>query len=142
MTSEIEILHPVTELKINSETVEVRELRWAHALEFLRKLSAHVGKLVSVTSTGQIAASLDMDKLVAVITGAEDLAAYLVEKSTGKDANWLNELSVSDAVTVLDAALALNLSEDLLKKVSALGQRFAVVMPGAKVTASPSTTIS
>jgi len=142
MEKEIAVLNPVKELTIGGEQIAVRELRWAEALEFLKKLSGHVGALIKVGADGSVRTSLDLANLAALITGTDDLASHLATKSTGKDAAWFGALSVTDALTVLDTALELNLNDALLKKVGALGRRLSAVAPGAtaKVASQPSTT--
>jgi ribosomal protein L28 len=140
MDGETDILNPNRELKINGETVVVKELRWSEALAFLKNISAHVGKIFTIDAQGKVRTELNMEKLEDIITGSEELTAFLVEKSTGKTKEWFDGLSMSQALEVLDTAVDLNLSEQILKKVSALGRRFQVIAPGAAVSAQRTTT--
>ncbi|MEW6306273.1 MAG: hypothetical protein AB1705_22630 [Verrucomicrobiota bacterium] len=113
------ILNPVRTVNVQGEAVEVRELRALDALQFFKLLSAHAGKLVN--DQGNI--TLSLDRLVELVSGVEELARYLLLKSTGRDEAWLRGVSFGESLDVLDAALELNLTEDLLKKARRLGDR-------------------
>jgi hypothetical protein len=141
MDNDIAILNPVTELTVAGQLVTVRELRWAEALEFLQKLGAHAGQAITIGADGRIETALTAERLTGIVTGAGELCDYLVVKSTGRDAGWFHALSASDALAVLDAALALNLSDEIIGRAKKLLARFAGG-PGATTEVSARSTIS
>jgi len=108
------ILNPSREVEIAGGAVTVRELRALDALEFIKRLSSYFGSIQKSTSDdGAVRLRVEIASLV---TGASDVAEFLVLKSTGKDRAWLAELGAEDLLSILHAALDLNVSEGLIKK--------------------------
>jgi hypothetical protein len=119
MLNEIEILFPDKELKLSTgESVRVRELSWREALEFIQKLSGHLGKLGASDMAGLIS------QLSTLVSTVDELALYLAEKSAGMSAEKFGALAARDALAVLDKALEINLNEELLKRGKSIAARF------------------
>jgi len=127
--NDIEILFPDRDLKLSTgEVIRVRELSWREALEFLQKLSGHIGKLgasVSVmdATTAGAAVTALLANLPALIASVDELALYLAEKSAGLSAEKFGALAARDALAVLDKALEINLNEELLKRGKSIAAR-------------------
>ncbi len=132
------ILFPNRELKIGNETVTVSELKWADALGFLKQLSGHMAAFV--TADGKL--KIDVAELGKVVASSEDLAVSLIAKATGHDADWVNNLPLSVVLDLVDVALELNLSDDLLAKAKKIGGRFKAAAPPGQPLARPTITSS
>lgn len=133
MTSETEILHPAKSLKIHGETVVVRELKWKDALEFLNQLGGFLGALIDNKGTLRVNISAFAD----LIKSTSSLSAMLVCKSAAKDEAWLDTLSLGQMLELLDTALALNLSEEIIAKGKKIAGRFQNFAGGTLRTAPP-----
>lgn len=103
--------------------VEVDEMPWPAAQAFLVSLgdSLQIGTFVGVDkNTGR--PWYNFDKLPDLIKGSETLSNFLIEKSTGKDAEFFATVRASEALSVLEAALEMNLSEDMVGKFKGIGR--------------------
>lgn len=101
------ILNPVVTVPLaGDQTVEVRELSWVNALAFYNKLRNQAKALLN--EKGDLV--LDSAKMLDVVGENVELAAWLVEKSTGKDAAWIEQRSLSEMLDIISAALELNLT--------------------------------
>ncbi len=140
MTPETRILNPKKELMIAGETVTVRELAWMDALDFLKQLGGYLGKFISPKGEIEISASSITD----IIANTDELSTALVTKTTGRDADFLRTVSLGQMLDLIDAALELNLSEEILakgKKIAGRFQGFAgVPSPRTAMPAPPSAT--
>jgi len=124
-----EILNPVKTVVVRGETVTVSELTWPKAMQLLNLVAKHVGGLLD--ARGNI--DLSAERLAELAANTEGLASFLILESTGKGQDWLNELTAPEALDVLDAAVELTLSPELIgrgKKVAgrvrdALGLRIS-----------------
>lgn len=106
------VLNPVKELTVNGKTVQVRELRAVDGLQFIKRLADFLGDLQPSKSNGEVAV-----KISELVCQSTDLAQHLVLKSTGNGEQWLSEISTEEFVDVLEAAVDLNLHQDLVKKI-------------------------
>lgn len=122
--NDLEILNPITELKLGTETVAIRELSWPDAMVFLSKLAKQAGQFT--TTDGRL--EVTPEKLAEIVTSAQDLSEWLVLKSTGKDAEWLQQRSFSEGLDLLEAALSMNLRPDFFDKLKRIGSRFMGVL--------------
>lgn len=112
------ILFPDRGVKLSTgETITVRELSWHEALAFLRLLAEKLG------TVGQ-AADLSLTAFGDLVVSAADLSQWLAEKAAGLTADKFGALPARDALAVLDAALAVNLNEELLGRAKKIGARF------------------
>jgi hypothetical protein len=135
MSNEAQILFPQKELKIGGQTVIVRELAWPHATEFLSSLGKHVGELYD--SAGKV--KFGLSEIGDVIKNSAELSTYLLEKSTGRP---VGDFSLGAGLEVLDTALELNLSEEIMAKGKKLAGRFQGVIGGLNPTARRSAAAS
>lgn len=128
------VLNSVKAVKVQGEDVEVRELRALDMLAFFKLVAAQAGKFFN--AKGDVV--FNLEKLSDLITGSEELVQFLVLKSTGRDAEWLGKVSPGELLDLLDAAIELNLTEDLLKKAGRLGDRLKGIFgPKTSKTDSP-----
>lgn len=111
---------PTVEVRLGNETVAVNELAWPDAFEFLGRLGRHAGQLLD--AQGKL--TFTFDRLAELVTQTQELAEFLVLKSTGRDPAWLHALPFSQGLELLSAALDVNLTEDLLKNGVQLGEQF------------------
>ena len=58
-----------------------------------------------------------------LVVGSAELTELLLTRATGRDREWLDQRSVAEVFDLLDAALALNLSEDLIARGKRLAER-------------------
>jgi hypothetical protein len=136
MMNDLKILNPTEAVQLSAETVEVRQLPFLRALEFMKQISSMVGalfdergrfKLVRRDASQPDAPVYDLAPLKSLIESSADLAVFLLKHSTGKDDEWVAKLSASEGLTLLHAALRLNLSKEVL----ALGNEMAAFLAGA-----------
>jgi len=132
--NEIDLLNPVTEVKIGNETIKVSELNWLDAVSFLKQLATKAGQFTN--EQGQLV--ITPEKLTEVVSSAGDLSTWLVKKATDKDDDFLKNVSFSDGLTLLDAALSRNLRPDFFAKLRLIGDRVKAVI----AKSSPSSTSS
>ena len=97
-----------------SRSVEVHELRWPAALQFMRMLGEHVANLTQPDDSGRPA--FDFARLKEAIPATGALAQYLVEKSTGLKPEEIDTLTATQFLEILAVCMELNLSEDLVGK--------------------------
>jgi hypothetical protein len=129
------ILHPVRTVSAGGRQVEVRELKWKDLLAYLRKMGASLGEIVGVD--GKFVVSREsVEKLIGQGT---DLADELIRKTCREPGEWIDELSVSDALALLEAALELNLSGDLIERGKRTAGRIAQAfgLDGTTPTSAP-----
>jgi hypothetical protein len=133
MSNETEILHPVKSLTIAGQEVTVKELPWFEAIEFIKKLSGFIGSLIDANGTLRV----DIGAVTEMIVSTDELATTLITKTTGKDSEWVKTLSLSDALSLLDTALALNLSDEIIQKGKSIAGRFRRFAGEGMRTANP-----
>ena len=122
MSTELELLDPVRTVDIGTEQVQVRELRWLDALQFLQKLAAGIEQVVGTQAIGPDGAvRLNADRLREAVLSGGDLANTLLVKATSLPQARLESLSASQALTLLGAAVEINFREDLLGKLKGVG---------------------
>lgn len=136
MNNITEILHPVRNVTVNGSPVEVRELQWGSAREFVKMLSGHAGQLLRTGDKGAI--TFSFESLPQLIAATDELSSYLICKATGKDAAWLESLPTSKALELLETALALTLNDELIKRGNGITERLAATFGTKKTTATPS----
>lgn len=140
------ILRPEINLTIGDQSIVVRDLPWPDALEFLKQLSAHAQDLLTGVGTKTEGGGLTLNveallpKLTELITNTNELLTFLITRSTGKDASWVHGLSTIEMLTVLDAALEVNLSDGLIALGKKVGGRLGRVLAAKTSTTPPSAT--
>jgi len=137
--SKISVLNPVKTVSVQGVDVEVREMRHLDMIGFLKLIHKHVNELADEKG----AIRFSVDRLTEIITGAEELSLFLLSKSTGKDTAWVAQLSFSDALILMDTALELSFSEDVIKNARQLGGRVKAsfgLLKIAKPTSPPHST--
>lgn len=117
-----------------SRSVEVRELRWASALQFIQMLAEHVAGATKPDEQGRPV--FNLDRVKELVPGTAALAQFLVERTTGLKPAEIECLPTSAFLEILAVAMEKNLSEDLVGKF----QRVAGVVTrtfGASTPAFP-----
>lgn len=136
--SKLDILNPVVHAVIAGEKVPVREMPWKDTMEFLGMLSQHGTKMVS-EEEGKVKFTLDMRRLGELIQSSEELATFVILKSTGREPDWLNKLPFREGLELLDAALSINLSPEMFasgKKVEGRLRSLFASAPAKSTTES------
>ncbi len=117
----ISILNPVQSVTLSRDSVEVRQMPFLQALQFLKEVSGLAGKLFDAKGNFLLAkkssngVELDLQPLQDMVSSTGDLAVFLLKHSTGKDDEWISKLSAAEGMTVLKAAIEINLSPEILK---------------------------
>ncbi|MBE7502730.1 MAG: hypothetical protein HS113_21090 [Verrucomicrobiales bacterium] len=124
--SDFAILHPVREVPVRGETVTVREMRWKDAVAFSERLSGMMGQFTEPDG----GLSITPSKLGAVIARSGSLATELLERATGKEREFLDELRPVEVFELLAAAVEVNIHEDLLGKARGVGQALRTALGG------------
>jgi hypothetical protein len=119
MSSEaMEILDPV---KTDGLKWPVKEMNWRDGMAFLGLIGKHASEIGIESSGGKVA--LDFAKLPALIGNVKELGDFLLTKSTGREQAEIDALSFKEAVALMDAAVELNLSEELLQRGKSVAGR-------------------
>lgn len=135
--STTKILNPVKALQLSdSNSVEVRQMPFLKAMEFIKKIGALAGNLIDDKGQFKLAKfkgkgadkmmELDLSFLQTLIGDSADLMIFVIKHSTGKEEAWVEKLSAAEGMEVLKTALELNLSDEVL----ALGKETAVFLTG------------
>jgi hypothetical protein len=103
--TELPVFNPTSRVQLAGGCIEVHELKWPDALSFFNKLRDQAKGLVN--DKGEIC--MDANKLMEAIGDNVELAAWLVEKSTGMDAQWIEQRSLSEMLDIITAALEVNI---------------------------------
>jgi hypothetical protein len=104
--------------------ITVQEMTWLDMLAFLKLLSQHAKCLID--DVGRL--SLDINKIVEIITGAQELSNFLIAKSSTIQPEQLHGLSFVDGLALLDAALELNLTEEVMTRAKKTVGRFGALL--------------
>jgi len=135
MNSDLKILDPVQPVDVAGERLEVRELSWIDALDFVGKLGGLLDRFIDQES-GKLVFS--QDQMGRVIGQSGELATDLILKATGKPPDWIEGLRTSEALSVLAAAIQVNLHPELLGKCRGVARAVTGVLGPVKVTSEPS----
>lgn len=141
MATDAKILFPDREVKIGDETIKVRELKWAETLAFLKELGGYIGNVMDAKGEVQVSPST----IANLVASSEGLTVSLLTKATQMDANRIAELPMSAVLELVDVALELNLSDDLIAKGKSIAgrfQKFAGARPRIATPASERLTTS
>lgn len=121
-------------------SLDVRELSWPDAMQFMRMLGEHVATLIQMDrETGRPV--FDFQKLKEAIPATTALADFLVQRATRQTPEQVAQWSVSTFLEVLAVALELNLSEELLGKFRRVSEVVARVF-GPQSPNSPASSTS
>jgi hypothetical protein len=115
----LETLNPVRDVRLGTETIQVKELCWREALEFLQRLATSVACVLN--EQGKFVPTAQAFEQLVV--GSAELTELLLTRATGRDRDWLAQRSVAEVFALLDVALELNLSEDLITRGKRLAER-------------------
>jgi hypothetical protein len=137
MLDSLNILHPVKTVAAGGELVEVRELRWPDALAFLQALARQAGQFI--TPDGRL--EFTAETLPRAVRESGALIDCLLTKATGREAAWLQNLAPVDVLALLDAALELNASPELIARGKTLAGRLQTAF-ASRPAAAPSTSSS
>ena len=114
--------------------MEVREMNWRDAMGFLGMLSAHAGKMVN--RDGQFA--MTEEALRGLVLGTKVVADDLMLKASKLPQEEIDNLSMREALDLIDAALDLNLSEELITRGKKFAGRFGSLLGGPAQAAAGS----
>jgi hypothetical protein len=141
-TEDADILFPDREITVGGkQKIKVRELAWPDARAFMTELAGYLEKLFD--AKGEV--KIDVSVITGLITTTDELISSLVAKTTGKDKAWLDTLPLGSVLDLIETALALNLSDELLakgKKIAGSFTRFADARRTASQAASAAPTPS
>jgi len=107
-----DILYPVIEVRIGSDRITVRELAWREALAFLQQLAAAITATLGTDGTF----TLTPQSVQTIVAGSAELTEALLCKSCDRDAAWLARQRTTDILALLDAAIELNLSPEIIDR--------------------------
>jgi hypothetical protein len=107
------------EISVNGLKITVSEMAWHATFELLRKINTKAGSFVK---DGKF--NFNLEKLADLLTTTEELSTFLIVNSTGQTEEWLKQLSFGDGLEVLDTALEINLSPEIMAKTKKVAGRF------------------
>jgi hypothetical protein len=142
MSNTLEILNPTRELKLASGAVVVRELPWKLQREAMDKIIAQITKLTQpgTGATAQVGGvNLSIEVVTAGIRESADLAAWLVEKTTGLPLEKIDELGVTEFFAILEHAIDLNVVGYITGAKKAFGRIGSFVAQNAAAPKAPAT---
>jgi len=137
MNREIQILRGKTEVEIQGTLVEVKELTWTEALEFFERAAEGLVQLAD--EQGQI--HLTPDTFRELLRRSHGLTQWLLYRATSLDVPTIELLPIRDLLRLLDAALELNLSDEVLELGKRVARRFGGFL-GAEIKADGSQSAS
>lgn len=117
MSTESQILFPQKEIKVGEHKVIVREMDHHRAVVFLGVLAKYIGQFF--TAEGK--PNVTPESIGEIITATAELSESLLEGATGRSAS---EFPISVSLDILDAAIELNLTKEILGKGKKLAGRF------------------
>lgn len=127
---------PVREIAISTGMIQIKEMPWMQALKFIKMLSDHCKTFQQPDGSFKF----ETARLAELIAGIEHVSFFLLLHSTGKDNQWVESLPLGDALLVLDAALSLNISPEIMGRAKKIGSRFVPATNGANKNATEPTT--
>jgi hypothetical protein len=122
--SEMEVFNPITSVTGNGITIQVKELNWLNGVEFLKLLAKHIGSFI--TTDGKI--SINPDTAVALVADTKELADWLILKTTTMSQSDIDNLSFTEGIGLLEAAISMNVRADFFVKAKRIGNRVASAM--------------
>jgi len=134
----LQILNPVKTVQVGGEQIEVREIKWRDAVQFLQELSKQAANFITPQGNLQLSA----DNLPSVVIQSASLIDLLLTKSTGKDSAWINDLNPHDVLVLIDAAIELNASPELFARGKTVAGRLKAVFVGQTGAVSTKSTPS
>ena len=112
---------PVVRVKASGESVEVSELRAFDAIRLYKLISKNVSDM-----TGDVEGNLDFDALVKnaerLIGNIEEITIFMIEKSTKRKRDWIEQLGQVDCDNIISAAVQLNFTPELIASKKKLGK--------------------
>ena len=123
--SEIMAPDQMVPIRGGTDRILVSELTWKASKQFLRELALQAAKFITVDADGT--PRFDEGKLVSVIL--TDLGESLAMATTGQDRAWVDELSLTDMMAVLEKAVALNLRPEMLTHAKNVLAQFRAMLP-------------
>ena len=144
--------NPVETLQIEGRTLDVRQMPFLKALEFLKKLGAIAGQLFdtqgkflllkkkatgpSATDNSQTPAAIaqlatydiNVEQLTKFIQESGDLATFLIQHSTRQDNAFIENLSLGEGLAILHKAIEMNLSPEIQELGKALAGSLAAAL--------------
>lgn len=139
---EPDIINPIATVRIRGESVEIRELTWKDHLRLIKELTSTVVDLLQKAQGSGTEFSLKADEIVGALVKQEDLAAWVMSRSTGRPKEWIDELSAGAAMEILLAAAKLNLTPEVLTTGKALAEHMRGVFGLKSLSLEPSTALS
>lgn len=107
------------------DVVTVRELSWPQAMEFLGLVGEHARGFIQSsggeTDRAQIVRGL-IEQIPTLAIRAREIGDFLLAHCVESGPTGLESRGVADVLKVLEAAVALNLSTEVLEAASSLGK--------------------
>lgn len=134
-----EILNPVVLVRVRGESVEVKELTWKDHVRAVKELT---GTLLKLLSGDGKTLTLTKEVILEAIVAQETLVQWIIEKSTGRDAQWVSGLGGKDFLALLKAVVDLNLSDEYIKQGKELAGQMGDIFGLRNLSLAPSITSS
>lgn len=114
---------PVT---VGDRKISVRGLPWGKTLGLLKSGGEQL-RTLAMNEGGEI--GLDLGKLPELIASCDELATGVISGATELSRDEIAELSLEEALEILDAAVELSVTPKLLERGKALGGRLGSLFP-------------
>lgn len=122
--------------------VVVRRMRWKAAREFMLALAGQIGAvgLIEKARAAEVALSAEflLGKIGELIKGTESLVAMLVCNTTTLTSEQVDQLDLLELSEIIEAAIALNLGDELKNCWAGIAQRIKALVGGDGSDASAS----
>ena len=110
LENDLQALMPDMDVEIDGENVTVREYRFKEGLQIAAKAKDFLNDLehLFLQDDGQAVDEVDLIDLQSLFGTHEDLITWLVSKSCDKSVEWVNGLSDSDGMALLNVWWTVN----------------------------------
>jgi hypothetical protein len=134
-----DVLNPVVAIKIRDRLIEVKEMPWK---DYLRAVKDMTGTLMKLIGPGGNTLALTKENVIEALTAQEELLTWVLQKCTGEEQTFISSLSAREILPLIQAAVDLNLSQEVVGAGKKLAGQMGQVFGLKKQSPGPLTTSS
>lgn len=123
------------EIELDQRKITVKRMPWKSARSLLKMIAQHLSTM---------GANLNdvLPKLPELLGTVDEIAVFLVENSTDLNKTAIEELDVAQFAAVLEAAVELNLGEELKNSFAGIAKNLTALKPATKTSSGAELTPS